>query len=294
MDSLNVLLIGKGSAGSRHYASLRADGCDVAVADPQCEPDGSRRFATDADAARSFAPEAVVIATPADQHLAQLARWAFDQGLPTFVEKPLFTTADWSREGEPVVHVGYQLRFHDAAIAFRDAVKNGVAGAPMSARFYVGQDMRLWPGRGYADALLECSHELDAARWVLGDGTLAGAARVGETWEMLLRHDSGCVTTAHLSGDQVMTRRFWEVVGTRGFVRWSWDDDEVASGSSLQETHVLWRGNARECNEHAYRAEIREFLRCARARDRQTACTLADGLAVLRWCDEARAMAGEA
>src|SRR5579864_5075 len=111
---MRVFVIGIGSMGRRHLENLRELGCEVA---------GGRL--PDADA---FAPDAVVIASPTGAHLEAL-RWSTERGVHAFVEKPIAAAGAGVSEVHTAaeaagltVAVGYNLRFHPAVEAIRDAV----------------------------------------------------------------------------------------------------------------------------------------------------------------------------
>lgn len=311
---MRVLVLGYGSVGKRHVHNLLALGQEVAVCDPglapaewqKSGPVGAMLF-TDRAAALEQS-EAVVIAVPAALHV-DLCWEAFEKGLPVFVEKPLATAINPTWEisagqwdgpwphmgqswpnGERVVQVGYQLRAHIAARAFQDGMRT--VGAPCSARFFVGSDKQNWPGMSYADALLEYSHEIDAALWLFGSGRCVGAGRVRDTWELVVEHDNGCLTSLHLSGDQHHYGRTWSVLCEHGSVGWSWGGQSLVAltRDGSEQLEILWQGDAIQANEEAYRDEMAWFIGAAERGLHvwANACTLEDALQVLAICDEAR------
>jgi predicted dehydrogenase len=300
---MKVALLGFGSAGQRHYKALVSLGQrEVMVYDPRVTEEMEGRVVSDSPEAVIAAADAVVVASPASEHSTHLLL-AMSAGKPTFVEKPLALTADDSTLAAAValaerngtlVQVGYQLRCHEAALAVRRAID--LLGTPRHARFYVGSDMSRWPGSTYADALLECSHEVDAALWLLGPATVEGAVSVlGHTWELLLRHESGCATTLHLSGGEEPPLRLWRVQCERGDVSWAWSSGMVIVQERGGGSAIAWHSAAPEAeNALAYRRELELFLVLAAGGGRiggvpaVNPCDLEDGLAALRACDLAR------
>lgn len=306
---MKLLVVGYGSMGKRHADRAFEMGHAVHVHDVEAPGEVPRdetvrkyhvgHFGPDVEYAPLFAwAEAVVIATPVATHFA-LLRQAWDAGLPVLVEKPVAESVSavlsgldgaLRRPDAPLAIVGYNLRFHRGLLHARD---HGIprAGAPRLARFEVSCDMSTWPGT-YADALLECSHEIDIALWLLGPATLHGAAQSGGAWELLLRHASGCVTTVRLNGSYHGYMRTGEVVGDAGWCRWRWYGDALYSPFLIKtsdRTHYKW-----DCPvEDTYRRELEYFLANAtrpgpRIPVGGDPCTLEQGLETLAICDQAR------
>ncbi len=296
---MKIAVFGYGSMGKRHVRTLHELGHEIYIYDPSIDfsakngEDISATLCADEEAALLRA-DAVVIAAPARDHL-RLFMAAGDR--PTFVEKPLsdvsipYWVNQFATHDARVVQVGYQLRCSGPANLFRECVRgslpNESIGRPISAQFYVGSDLQTWPGMHYADALVECSHEIDAARWILGECEIKGAMRHGETWEILLHHDSDCITSIHLSTTEARRRRVWEVQGSEGILFWQWS--YIGAPSYIARyggESWIWSGDALQANEDAYRSEIVAFIDACLGRP--VPCSLADGLAVMNICEKAR------
>jgi predicted dehydrogenase len=132
--------------------------------------------------------ELVVIATPHDA-LASNAIAALDAGKHVLVEKPGATTADDLREvagaagrNDRVARVGFNHRFHFAALAMREAVHAGRHGSLLFVRARYGHGGRLgyeteWRAdrsrSGGGELIDQGSHLIDLTRWLFGDCELA-------------------------------------------------------------------------------------------------------------------------
>jgi predicted dehydrogenase len=280
---VKVLVIGCGSIGSRHARNLRQLGAEVGLYDvdpkaSQPRVDGQSETFGTLEPALAWA-ESLVVATPAPFHVGHLAH-GIARKLPTFVEKPLALTADKTLRDIAAlatlilvpVQVGYNLRFHTAWRALHDIVRDGAVGIPDHGRFVVRSDMRAWPGREYADALAECSHEIDQALWCLGPATCVGAARAGAgaQWDLLLAHRSGATSTIHINGVAGADHRSAVISGTDDTAGFVWD--RHGGGDEM------------------YVDEMAHFLEVAAGAAAPT-CTLQDGLAVLDIMDQARRLA---
>jgi predicted dehydrogenase len=114
----------------------------------------------------------MVIATPAGQHLDDLAR-VVSLGRHVFVEKPICLIGEaektrmvlqYAHEKSLIVVVGYNLRFHPRVMAVKNQIAVG-AFKPMWGSFLLRQK----PTRPLAHFLEEwASHEIDLAMHLLG------------------------------------------------------------------------------------------------------------------------------
>lgn len=289
---MKVLILGFGLMG-RQYAQVASTlGHEVQVYDTAWPPgpDFPRTLSWAANEVAAFAwkPEAVVVATPAAIHSSQIAK-AVAVGARVLVEKPLaLSVEDYLRvrvtpKVEQVV-VGYSLRHHVGLHHFRKHHLPRI-GAPVAARIEVNCDMAAWPGDTYADALLECSHELDLARWLLGPVRVNGAASSvdGRVWELLLTHVNGCLTSVRIDSRYAGYRRGGSIVGEAGTARWNWHAPTGRWTSSAPGARFTLEVTPEEC----YRAETAAFLG-----GHPCGATLADALAVLEICDLTRVMVG--
>lgn len=289
---MKVLVLGYGSMGRRHADNARARGHEVAVYDPAIDaimrgqPLGPLHYMDDLTAALAWTPDNIIIATPADTH-AELYRRVVDVVHPVriFIEKPLATTAREMPSLSParVVRVGYNLRFHPQLAMVKSMLDVGHLD-PIAASFHVAVDGTTWPGQHYADTLLECSHEIDLALWLLGPAvlSLAESGDDGRTWALVLEHRSrGATSYIYLSTAARGYMRGAMIVG-RNHTTVSWTWHAPTGASRLRTPH----GGSLLCvsADDLYRDELDDFLsaggHCAR---------LDDGVRVLAICDAARA-----
>jgi predicted dehydrogenase len=276
-----VVVLGPGSIGRRHLENLRLLGHD-AVAYSRSGRDGAL---DSLDAVLDWAPEAVVIATPTSEHGAGLA-WAVANGLHSYVEKPIAASpagiseilADAGRR-KLAVAVGYNLRFHPALVAIREAVKRGRLGRLLTVRAEVGQQLGDWhPGEDFRSsyvarrdlgggAVLTLSHELDYVRWIVGEissvdiFTLRDSPlqlEVDVAAELVCRHTDGTLSSVHVDLlDRSYNRRSrW--VGEAATVEWRWGEPAVL----LPGGEELWSDPAFDLDD-TYRDALRDFLSCA-------------------------------
>jgi len=248
------VVIGSGSAGRRHAATLRdldSDGRVILVQRPgSTNPCGAVQaqgveVVTSLELALEQRPSLGVVASPSPLH-APASLQLLDHGCRVLIEKPL-----GSDLSDPAVQslcerqrdharllVGYHLRFSDTATRVRDVVRSGKIGVPVSVDLAVGQQLSTWrPGVTVSDTvsgrvelgggvLLELSHELDAVRFIL-DTEVSEVRRAGllhdgaptdgevETVaDLELLTESGVVATVHLDMVSDPPVRRWQVTGS--------------------------------------------------------------------------------
>lgn len=190
--SPRILCVSLGSIGKRHLRNTRTllPHARIAVYRQHTSvselPVGADELLTDAAQALDFAPDAVLISSPASEHVANALPF-LERHIPVFLEKPLAASgADLGdfparcAASRGFVMVGYVLRFLPALHDLRKHLLNGLVGTVHTARVEVGQYLPDWrPGGDYRQnvsgqrklgggALLELSHEIDYATWLFG------------------------------------------------------------------------------------------------------------------------------
>jgi predicted dehydrogenase len=297
-----ALLVGLGSIGRRHLGLVREllPDADISVlrhspnapTDEQCSRLADR-VVCHFEEAVAHAPAFAIIATPAPFHVETALRLA-DRGVHLLLEKPLSDRLDGVQElldvcrrRQLVLMVAYVLRHHRSVQALRSAIQSGRIGRVLGMRADAGQYLPEWrPGRDYREtpsarkqlgggALLELSHEIDYARWLLGEVTSVQAtlARLGdldldvEDWaELTLRFAGGAVGSIHLDMLQRSPTRTCRVLGTEGTLAWDSQDPQVRlySAGSGQWTDLDLPAPVER--NAMYRAQLQHFLACVAGR----------------------------
>ena len=314
-------VLGQGSIGRRHAGLLAEAGVPVVVFDPVAEvqpAEGIRIAAGEEEAIE--AADAVVVASPTSEHLAQAAR-VVAAGRHALVEKPLAVSADGTEElvAEAerrglALAVAMNLRFHPGPAGVRAAIAAGDIGRPLMAEVTFGSYLPDWRPqvdyrRSYSarselggGVLLDVVHELDYVTWALGEvaDVSAWIGRVSaleidvEDLAMLqLGHVSGAVSSLTLDYLDRAYRRGCRVVGEDATVTWDWHGGEVAVLRPGGEADVR---PAPADPQAAYRAQTRAFVEAVReggVLDGSGLVPARDGAAALRVIDAARASSAE-
>ena len=249
-----ILVAGTGSIGRRHIGNLRQlrPGARFALL-----RDGARRddfsdaleaqvFATLAEAL-AWKPDLAVVATPSDRH-AEIVAPLLQAGIASFIEKPV--VIDPAALAEllalapgtlPPTQVGCVLRFLPSLQQVRRWLDGQCIGRIVRASFEVGQWLPDWrPAQDYrrsysasrtrgGGVVLDLIHELDLARWLLGELQLLGAwgqhlssleIDAEDVAQLALRAPTGTLVSVQL--DYVARRplRRLQLVGEQGTITW--------------------------------------------------------------------------
>lgn len=179
----SAIIVGYGSVGARHAQVLQSMGLRVTVVSRRAVEWPDRYDSLD-EGLIAASPDYVVVANATADHATTLDR-LMKSGYRgrVLVEKPLSDAppapeqaAAWKSCFQEIF-VAYNLRFHPALRALRDALGTETL---ISAQIYCGQELNSWrPGRALAESysasrargggvLRDLSHELDYSAWLFG------------------------------------------------------------------------------------------------------------------------------
>ena len=306
-------IVGFGSAGARALQvlrELRPDAEFLVVSRSGAAGEGFRSTRS-LDDVVAFEPNAVVLAGPATTR-ADVSRQIGGLTVPVFIEKPLAHTLgdavgvlDLLGPGVEHSQLGYNLRFSESLVAFRDLVRGGQFGRVVRFSAETGQYLPDWrPGKDYRETvsaradlgggvLLELSHELDYLRWIFGEWEWV-SAWTGRTSSLEIDVEDTALVTIGIESGQAET----QVVGqlSLDFVR----RDKTRSVTAVCESGTLrWDGisGTVEINEPSesrwktlltdsgsqstYRAQWDSFLSVVE-KGSAPLVAMSDGVAVLR------------
>jgi predicted dehydrogenase len=313
---MRSLLVGLGSIGRRHLANLRLLDPDGRVTvwhqhtTPEQEaahPSGADRVVYCAEDALDSAPDLAIIAGPAPLHVPA-ALTLVDHRIPLLIEKPLSNTLDGVEllcrrvhEHRVTVLIGYVLRFAPPLQLMRREFQKGAIGRALAIRAEVGQYLPDWrPGTDYrtgvtaraslgGGAVLELSHELDYARWLLGEVTSVWGrtARSGslqldveDVAEIGLEFEGGALGSVHLDLVQRPPVRCCRIVGAEGTLTWDGLTNEVRCFRPEERRWVELHPAVELDRNGMYIEEMRHFLACVRGHE-TPGISLLDGRRVL-------------
>lgn len=317
-----LLICGLGSIGRRHARVIHQTwpGIELAVVRSGHGPDYpelslmSHQF-SDLNAALAWEPDAALIASPALYHQQQALALA-KQGIPLLIEKPVGTGREspeaWDELLELSINVpilvGYVLRHDPCALHVKQRIESQELGRVLEADFYCGSWLPEWRSNtDYREsvsgrrslgggALLEISHEIDLALWILGELEVSfaslkqsGLLQVDVEDQALLvgLSDMCSLITIRLNFCSQPSRRNIVMRCQRGEISW-----DVLSGN----VNVLIRDQPAQVfrsrleAEERYRLQAEHFMDCI-LNQATPHCSLSDSLQVLEIINQARNLA---
>ncbi len=279
---MKIGILGLGSIGKRHFENFKKLGCEVRGYDPGVDGYDRHQVVGWADA--------IVIATPTNSHAHDIGD--MPRELPLFVEKP-YVAKRWEHNSvytKSTLMVGYNLRFHSCVIQARMWLGEGLIGKPLWANFTCAQynDKPAYLRDG---VILNWSHEIDLAVYLLGQGVVCAASisNASESLaDIIFEHSlTGCHTTIHLDYLTRPERREFVIVGEDGFI----EVDLVNRTALIQPDDypdIFFQG--KDSFDENYVAEAQAFL--DRVDGLETiGCTAKEALDVVDICLTAKEMA---
>ncbi|MCW7942792.1 inositol 2-dehydrogenase [Streptomyces hygroscopicus] len=193
-DLLGVAVLGAGHMGADHIRRLDhvvSGARVVSVADPETDRakeatagiEGVLVHAEPAAALEAPGVQAVLVASPGPAHEEALLA-AFARGLPVLCEKPLVPDAAGAlrvaeaeaRLGRRLAQVGFMRRYDAEYVRLKSLLDSGRLGRPLMLHC-THRNVSSPPG--FTTAMLinsSVSHEIDTARWLLGQELTAVSA----------------------------------------------------------------------------------------------------------------------
>ncbi len=284
MSNTHILISGCGSIGTRHAHNLCALGLNVTTCDPHAEAD----YKDFEEALKEEKPAVVFICSPTKLHIPQ-ALAATKAGCHLFIEKPLSHTLDGIEElqkevndRELITMVGCNMRFAFGPSAVKKILDAGTIGKIMKSTVYTGSYLPDWrpqndhkksysadPAQG--GAILDCIHEIDIALWYAGPARLESVTKesaesigidVEGTADLTLQHESGATSDVHLSFIEPEYKRFCDIEGEKGSVRWDFSEKKVdVKDAEGNVTETIKEPEGYDINQ-MYMDEVEHFLAC--------------------------------
>jgi len=313
---MRALIVGLGSIGKRHLQNLRTilPEADITVwrqhgrsdDDAALNPQATR-FVYSMEDALQTRPDIAIIANPAPLHINTgllLAR----VGVSLLIEKPISNKTEGISElielcanRSLTLMVGYNLRFQTALQALSHEIQKGTIGAVLCLQAEIGQYLPEWrPKSDYLQGVsaqsrlgggvvLELSHELDYARWLMGEVVSVSAQlrRLGpitidveDTANIHLTFGSGALGNIHMNMIQRHSSRTCTVVGTQGTLSWDGILGEVKHYSAKTKSWQTIFASPNYDRNEMFLGELKHFIMCVTSGSTPS-ITGEDGLRVL-------------
>ncbi len=295
-----ILIVGAGSAGSRHLAIAKSlfPYATVALLTNRVNLNGTLNsdihFTSVSDAI-SFYPDIAVISGAASNRM-EICTSLANSGTHLLIEKPISNSIEGvanlikiCQVKKSILAVGYNLRFNESLISFRDHINSQIIGKPLLINSEVGQFLPSWRenidyrksvsanrklGGG---VLLELSHEIDYLSWIFGCIEWVRATVMKQSSLEIDVEDSAFLTlgienknnpnlVANLSMDFIRQdkTRNCVVVGDKGTLKWDGINQEV---SLLKKGETIWTilFKANSTINDSYLREWNDFVDCIKS-----------------------------
>lgn len=326
---MKFLIAGLGSIGRRHMRNLIALGeRDIVLfrtRNATMPDDELSGYPVETDllaALKKHKPDAVIVSNPTSMHLS-VAIPAAETGCALLLEKPVSDSSErlgqleaaCKKSGSKVL-VAFQFRFHPGLMRAKQLISNGEIGRVISADVHFGEYLPAWHPwedyrKGYAAradmgggvVLTQC-HSLDYLPWLVGkvESVWGFTAKlsdlevdVEDTAKIGLRFEGGALGSLHLDFNQQPPAHRFEVIGTKGTLKWDLSDGATrifrASSQSLAlstgmgiktggewEVYPLakdWERNV------MFLDQMKHFIAVVRG-EVEPSCTLDDGVRVMK------------
>ena len=307
-----ILINGAGSAGARHFEIARDlfPNAQIAILTNREILDlnlGHKLHFTKVEEAIQFQPNIAILAGAASTRI-EIGLALAKSGVHLLVEKPISVSTnsvenliEKCAEKELILAIGYNLRFNESLIYFRDQLNLEVIGKPLFVKCEVGQFLPSW--RESADyrhsvsaqrklgggVLFELSHEIDYLDWIFGNIEWVRATIMQQSSLEIDVEDSVFLTlgienkknpnlVASLAMDFIRhdIQRNCIVIGESGTLKWDGIKQQV---SILKQGESSWTNliTTTHSSNASYLAEWRDFLECLDTRESPMATGI-DGL----------------
>ena len=311
---MKILIAGLGSIGRRHFRNLIALGeKDIALLRSHhatLSDDELAGYPVETnlnDALKKHKPDAVIISNPTALHL-DIAIPCANAGCSILIEKPISNSLDQIDQLESALGqgggrllVGFQFRFHPTLQKAAQLLKENSIGKPLSFHIQWGEYLPNWHPwedfkQGYAarsdlggGVILTLTHPLDYLRMMLGDvdslWAFTSASNLGleveDAAEIGLKMKSGAIGSVHLDYNQQPPSHRWEIVGSKGTMRWDNASGDLDVFSAEKKDWIIYHPPAGFERNVMFTEEMKHFMAVVQKKEAPI-CTLDDGKQALR------------
>ena len=308
-----ILICGLGSIGKRHFRIIQQHYCSIEIAilrsgigptEPEIERE-SQVFYCMNDALR-WDPDAAIIATPASNHLSEALPLARN-GIPILIEKPIGLGTESQQDWDELIKlsdtvpmdIGYVLRHDPCILTIANSIKEGVIGKLVEAEFYCGSWLPDWrPNVDYRQSvssrralgggvLLELSHEIDLAQYLLGKFNPCSARLhqsglleidVEDQAELHAYTYDQCLLSIRLNFCTQPSSRYVRLRGSNGEIYWDLIGGKVEIVCANVKQSESYQSPI--SSDDRYVLQIKHFLSCA-AGEAKPQCSVIESLNVL-------------
>ena len=314
-----ILICGLGSIGRRYLRILNKNWPDLKIAvlrsgfGHSCDEIKLIDYQTsNLRDSIEWGPDAAIISSPAFLHVEQAITLG-NSKVPCLIEKPLGTGyEDYDKlvkliqisESLPI-HVGYILRHDPCAIFVKKKLKKNLLGRIVEADFHCGSWLPKWrPDIDYlksvsaskelgGGALLELSHDIDIANWLLGPIKLNYANLKSSGLLPIDVEDRAILVAENSNGTQISIRinfcsepstRKVIIRGEKGEISW---DIDLGKLEIKNDQNVIYKYKNKIDRDSLFLIQTKHFFDCIFNRQKPK-CSVSEGKYVLEIVQKAK------
>ena len=308
-----ILICSLGSIGRYYLRLIKTNWPNIEVAvhrsgfGPDCKElqDADVVFYSK-DEAVKWKPCACIISSPASLHLEQALYFA-SYDIPLLIEKPLGTGLENQNKWNDLIRfnkrlpifVGYILRSHPCAKYLKQQLNDNNIGEIVDADFYCGSWLPNWRSeQDYRNSvsskkelgggvLLEVSHEIDLAIWLLGNIKVISSCikesnllniDVEDRALILGSNDKDSLITIRLNFCSRPDRRLTTIRGTNGDLVWDILNGKLKSNFCDKENEIYEYSPKKDA---IFKNQLEDFFQAIKG-SKCSLCSLEEGLSALK------------
>ena len=290
---MKILVIGCGSVGIKHIENA-IEFAKIGVLDINKEStlktekyEITKNFGDDFDAAFSWSPDGIIIATPNNTHV-EIAKKCILKNFHVLIEKPIGLNLievdellNLSVKKKRKILVVSNLRFNK----FVQIIRNNIylIGKPLYGNFFFGHYLpfmrqnidytKLYVAtKEQGGVILDCIHEIDYVQWIFGKGKLKTSKRfklsdlniLSEDYATIsIEHESGFLSEIQLDFIRKTKQRGCCIYGSDGIIEWQ----SLGKNPSLDYVRLLKPNrieniiNDETLVDDTFKSVIKEFIK---------------------------------
>lgn len=312
------IVVGTGSIGTKHINNLITLGVDVEAISYRSTYSFSKMYSNKNITIHSINDKIdfhnydfCLVANETNLHLKTAIK-AVESGCHVFIEKPLSTSNQGlkklqklSKEKNKIIQVGFMLRYHPNLIFIKNVLKNKLIGDIFYCRALVGQSIKDWrPNTNFkmsysldmkrgGGVIFDLCHEFDYLSWILGKFKNIYAFNqkinfisdnVESISHVVFKTENNISGTITLDYVRPFLERSFEVVGSKGVIRWSELDGKVKTSYDGKVWKVINEVNHEFTRNSMYYLEIKNFIKNISEKKSCISGNLDQGIEILKVC----------
>ncbi len=290
----NILIIGLGSIGSRHFKIINNLRPEINInllrrkesKENNLEKSANKIF-YDIEEALKENLDAVIISSPSSMHINQAINF-LDLNIPIFIEKPISSNLEdclkfkkLAEKKKALILVGYVLRYSKILNEYKKLIEKNIIGKHLYIDIKYSSFLPDWRknidykksvsskqslGGG---VLLELSHELDYANWLFGPLDELKAIRkntnqleidVEDIVKIIAKNKNECLLNFHLDFCSKIPKRYCCLYGSKGYIKLDFIKNKISSKLDIEKEEKSYKIESNY--NDMYINQMKHFFKC--------------------------------